>query len=231
MCRKLLFVFFLMVLLLQSWLIAQVPVMWEPDLSLSGKWKGQWTWNAKFSSRIGLGQFGEVSYPDAGRLKHIDAQGFINRQLVGSRRIALGFLYRVEDPFEQSKAEKRINWQYSFRTPARQLLLVHRIRIEQRFFDESFQHRARYRISAERPLQGDKLDSKEFYLIAGSELLASSDERFSNFRIDNRTGIGIGLLFANEHRLQIELQHRAQRLFDKSYNSGLWLLSSWILPL
>jgi hypothetical protein len=212
-------------------LSAQVPMVWEPDISLSGNIIGQWSWNTKFVARFGMGQLGEGNHSDAGRLLLAEAQGFINRRLVGGRRITLGFLYGVEEPLDQASTEKRIIWQYSYRTPTANWSLAHRARIEQRFFEESFQHRLRYRIVAERPLQGDKLDAGEFYFFAGSEFLFSSDERIKNLRLDNRSGLGIGMLFANEHRLQFELQHRAQRLFDERYGSRLWLLTSWVVPL
>lgn len=230
MKRLILFALFAGCLLAKTSL-AQVPVVWEPDISLSGKISGRWSWNSKFVARVGMGQLGEGNHPDAGRLLLAEAQGFINRRLVGGRRITLGFLYGVEEPLDQANTEKRIIWQYSFRTPTGNWSLAHRARIEQRFFEESFQHRLRYRIVAERPLQGDKLDAGEFYFIAGSELLLSSDEQIKNLRLDNRSGLGIGMLFANEHRLQFELQHRAQRLFDERYGSRLWLLSSWVVPL
>lgn len=211
--------------------LAQLPAVWEPDISLSGNIKGQWSWNTKFVARVGLGQVGAGSHPDAGRLLLAEAQAFVNRRLVGGRRITLGLLYGLEEPLDERNTEKRIIWQYSFRTPLQSWSLAHRARIEQRFFEESFQHRLRYRIVAERPLQGDKLDPGEFYFVAGSEFLLSSDEQFDNLRLDNRTGMGVGLLFINEHRLQFELQHRAQRLFDQRYGSRLWLLTSWIVPL
>lgn len=223
--------FLFVAVFLATGLNAQVPVVWEPDISLSGKIRGQWSWNSKFVARVGMGQLGEGNHPDAGRLLLAEAQAFINRRLVGGRRITLGFLYGVEEPLDQASTEKRIIWQYSFRTPTGNWSLAHRARIEQRFFDDSFQHRLRYRIVAERPLQGDKLDAGELYLIAGTEILLSFDERLKNFRLDNRTGAGVGLLFANEHRLQLELQHRSQRILDERYGSRLWLLTSWIVPL
>lgn len=217
--------------ILSTGLCAQVPVVWEPDISLSGNLVRQWSWNTKFVARVGAGQLGSGENSNAGKLLLTEAQGFINRRLVGGRRITLGLLYGVEEPLDQANAEKRIIWQYSFRTPTGNWSLAHRGRIEQRFFDDSFQHRLRYRIVAEKPLQGDKLDAGELYLIAGTEILLSFDERLKNFRLDNRTGAGVGLLFANEHRLQLELQNRAQRILDERYGSRLWLLTSWIVPL
>ncbi len=210
----------------------QVPVVWEPDLSMSGGLKGQWNWNTKLVMRLSLGQLGKEPETGAGQWMLAEAQAFVSRRLVGGRRITLGLLYGLENPLEDERpTEKRIIWQYSFRTPAGNISLSHRARIEQRFFDESFQHRIRYRITAERPLTGDKLDAGEWYVLVGSEILLSSDEAFENLRFDNRSGVGAGMLFANEHRLQFELQHRAQRIFDERYNSRIWLLTSWIVPL
>ena len=220
----------LALLLHLSTLQAQMSVVWEPDISMSGGLGGQWSWNTKFVTRVALGQPDGQHHPDAGRVLLAEAQGYVNRRLIGGRRITLGLLFGIENPLDEAKAEKRIIWQYSFRSQAGSISLLHRARIEQRFFEESFQHRIRYRMIADKPLQGEKLDAGEWYLFAGTELLLSSNEHFRKFRIDNRTGIGAGFLFANEHRLQFELQHRAQRMFDKSYASRLWLITSWIIP-
>jgi hypothetical protein len=219
-------------LLRQSVTTAQVPVVWEPDLSMSGSLYKQWSWNTKFVVRVGLGQLGRNQELGAGNVLLSEAQGFINLRLIGGRGITLGLLYGLENPLEQDgNSEKRIIWQYSFRKRMGSISMSHRTRIEQRFLSEGFQHRLRYRVVAERPFSGDKIDAGEWYLILGTELLLSSDAALETMRFDNRSGVGVGMLFANEHRLQFELQHRAQRLFDYRYGSKLWMLTSWIVPL
>ncbi|MBK9290512.1 MAG: DUF2490 domain-containing protein [Bacteroidetes bacterium] len=217
---------------LMSGATGQTPVVWEPDVSLSGNIAGSWSWSSKLVTRVSLGQLGDNTGSQSGKLILGEAQAYLNRRLVGGRRLTFGLLYGIENPLENERStELRFIWQFSKRHAVDLYGFSHRFRLEQRVYEDRFQHRARYRIVAERPLSGDRIDPREWYLIAGTEVLLSADEELKNFRLDNRTGIGVGWLFANEHRLQFELQHRAQRMFDARYQSGLWLLTSWVVPL
>jgi hypothetical protein len=101
--------------------------------------------------------------------------------------------------------EHRITQQFVFFSKAKFIRLAHRIRLEERIFNEDFILRLRYRFSYDKPLQGETIDPGEYYGLIANEFLYST-----NFDIDdlqNRFSIGVGKVFKNKQKLQFKLLH------------------------
>ena len=94
------------------------------------------------------------------------------------------------------------------------LVVEHRVRLEQRWQGElaenkgrevqawAYQNRIRYQFGATLPLQGPRLDSREWYLTGFDEVFLSFGRRVgSNVFNQNRVAGGLGYQFTNAFRL------------------------------
>ena len=85
----------------------------------------------------------------------------------------------------------------------------------------------RYRIALDRPLNGDKLDVGEAYLIIASELLHSMSRSASAFT-GNRWTFQIGWAISEDVKFQLGLEHRFGDIFNKVQHSTFILSSAAI---
>lgn len=222
---------FVLILLLEAQAIKaqETPFFAEPSVNMGFGLRGRLTANAAMVWRQQLGSFEKDQFKTFSQTDVIEWQLFLNYQLLGSKRITLGYLYGLDEPFLREPAyEHRLMQQFSFRT-ARFLNGVNRLRLEQRITDAQFRNRLRYRFNFERPLSGAKIDKEEFYLVVGNELLYTFTFAAGEDQLDNRLAIGVGYLFKNGQKLQIELQHRWQRINSARQNHAIHLLMAYQL--
>lgn len=152
--------------------------------------------------------------------------------------LAGGFLLRFRDPFSNTSLELR---------PWQQVTLVHRLnqyrfrnrlRLEQRWTENrgaetyDFNLRARYRFSTDFPLEGERLDDREFYLNISSEALITATSGQPLYFWENRTYLGLGYQFNSRNRLEPALEYRIRRI-DKAGNRRrfLFLRIVWVAKL
>lgn len=200
------------------------PLFAEPSINVGFGLASRWSANTALVWRQQLGSFQESRYQGFSQTDVIELQLFVNYQLLGSRRIAFGYLYGAEEPFlNQNTHEHRLMQQFSFRL-GNAFSWMNRVRIEQRISEGQFRNRLRYRFNVERPLSGAKIDAGEFYAVAGNELLYTFTFQPGEDRFDNRLGAGLGYLFKNGHKLQMEFQHRWQRIGSAGQNHALHIL-------
>ncbi|MEE4176474.1 MAG: DUF2490 domain-containing protein [Bacteroides sp.] len=191
---------------------AQTPVEFkaEPALSLSWKINDRWGLNGQ----VKMGQLlngNTASGFEKSFTERFELQAFANYSLFGSRKISLGYVAGMDDPFlEEPGYEHRITEQFSFVSTAGQIRLAVRLRAEQRFRTSGFQQRYRARISTDIPLRGERLDETEPYLILQNEILASPAD--GEVPLDNRLDAGIGWLLPGKQKFQVQLQHRFEKM-------------------
>lgn len=213
-------------------ILAQSPVIWEPEAAFSFGINDRLSGNGKIVLRYPLGMMGNSELTSRFRNSLLEGQAFINYRLLSGQRITLGLLYGVTDPWEDlPRPEFRIIEQYSFRTRVAKHAFSHRMRLEQRFRDKDLQQRMRYRITTDFPLQGSRTDPGEWYIIAGTEFLFGFEDFFKSVSFDNRTGAGIGFQFLNKQRLQVEVQGRFTRMGTERNASAVHVLTSYIFSL
>jgi hypothetical protein len=201
---------------------AQVrPVFVEPALSVGKSLKGRWSANAKLVFRQQLGQFDSDGFTAFSQSDVFEIQLFANYKLLGSKQITLGYLYGLDEPFLDEPAwEHRLMQQFTFRS-GNQFKWVNRFRLEQRIGADDFRNRFRYRFTFDRPLSGSKLDPREWYFVAGDELLYTFTGKTGEDHLENRLNAGLGYLFENGQKLQFELQYRFIRIAS-SRATGAW---------
>lgn len=142
---------------------------------------------------------------------------------------SLGFMYRNRSWFEGSENELRSTLQFNTKSVLKNFRFGHRFRAEQRFYDSKTVHRFRYRLALDLPLNGEKLNVGEPYLIGSTELLWSLAKPDSP-SIDNRFTKQIGWLINDKTKLQFGLEYRLSEL-NINTSESLFLLTSAIFTL
>ncbi|MFT4833994.1 MAG: hypothetical protein ACI8WP_000751 [Flavobacteriaceae bacterium] len=146
------------------------------------------------------------------QFSYFEINQLFNRKINPSLSAALGYKYRSNDPVEQLDIyEHRITEQLVWTHFERKWRLVSRLRLEQRFFQDDFAQRLRYRTSLDIPLSGEKLDPGEFYLVVSNELLLQV-EKGSHEEWSDRIGGSLGFVFSKSLRLEASFIHRFERL-------------------
>lgn len=209
--RSLVFCFFLFPFITQAQ--NSPSIRWEPGISLTKKIDSRWSYNITLMGRQRFTNYGEGEKNF--KTDRWEMKGFGTYTLLGGRKLSLGYMYRTYDPFEpESGWEHRITQQFAFITNFGGYRLGNKFRIEQRIRSSDYLTRLRYAISNDFPLQGENLDPKEFYLIAGNELVYA----FNQFKdeLENRFSLGIGRLIKKGQKLQFSVVSRNSDLISSN---------------
>lgn len=135
-----------------------------------------------------------------------------------------GYLIRRNDA-DGSFSHRAIQ-QYSAAQEWGELLLAHRFRTDQTFEnDEAVQYRLRYRVSVEKPLDGQRVDPREYYLKFNNEYLGSLQEGKGNLEI--RLLSSLGYNHSDNDQIEVGFDYRAENLIGGSTENLLWLTVGW----
>jgi len=219
---------FLFTLLATNSFAAQpVEVMVEPAYSLTWQLNERWRFIGQLKMRQ-LVEGNEESGFETSVTDQFEFQVFANYTLLGSRRIGLGYVYRLLDPFDYNPGHyHRLVQQYSTTWSAENTRIGLRLRAEQRFREDDFQQRYRARINAEIPVRGVRLEPGHPYLLFTNELLFEPDADFSSW--DNRVDAGIGWVLPNNKRFQIQLQHQYEEFNLDSRSHIIQLMTTFLM--
>lgn len=208
-----------------------VPFFAEPALSLSKSLQGRWSANSKLVFRQQVANLENNQLSGLSQTDVIELQFFINYRLLGSKRLTLGYLYGLDEPFLNSaEMEHRLMQQFTFESGNR-FKWVNRIRLEQRIGESQFRNRLRYRLTFDEPLSGDKIDPLEWYFVAGDEWLYTFTGVPGEDHMENRLHAGLGYVFSNGQKLQMEMQYRLIRIGAARQSSAWHLLLTYNLKL
>lgn len=202
---------------------AQTPVSTkiEPQASLGWKLNNRWALSGKLS---GVQYAFTVPTKESrkGHFEKYEAQLFLNYQLFGRKKISLGYVFKQNDPFEKAiEIENRATAQFATWSYARKIRISHRFRAEQRFKNTGFTERIRYRLSADFPINGEKLDKGEAYFVASNESLFEIAKK--NYDYENRLNAGIGWLLKKKQKIQFLPGYRISNISSNKETHALIL--------
>lgn len=161
--------------------------------------------------------------------RQIDFVHFSTLKLNYNHSISLGVQYRFREAFDGGNNELRLTQQFNYTKQNLALRFGHRLRLEQRIFNNFTVWRSRYRFALDFPLNGEKLDIGEGYMVTSMEaLLSVANENKSEF--DHRTTAQIGWLISEDLKLQAGLEYRFEA-FNLETEYRLFILTSAILKL
>ncbi len=201
------FGFLLISLFLSSNVLGQnAELLWEPQFSYTWKQNDLITWNTKINTRNSVNEFDNSSF-----VEFIQPSISIIYAANPRLKLGIGYNYRYRQPsLSEQLYEHRLSQQLGFISFFGDRRISHRIRFEQRFRTESFQHRYRYRIGYDFPLTGSQLDNREQYLILKNELVNAITD--SEYDAENRISIGIGWYYNPQRKFELGAEYRTKGL-------------------
>lgn len=173
-----------------------------------------------------------VLYNDDGlqyQQQQFDIFHFSTFKLNYYHKLSFGIYYRNRDWFETGSDETRITQQYNYTKQTLGVRYGHRFRAEQRILDTKTIFRQRYRFAVDFPLNGEKLDVGEPYMINAIEGLFSLSEPDSP-ETDVRLSSQIGWQVSEKLKLQTGIEHRLEA-FNLEAKNLLFILTSAIIKI
>lgn len=195
-----------------------------PSASLTIGLPKTWEFNLGVENRNNFfkGQFDEKPEHKL-ELERIDFTPIISRKVGIDKEIGAGYILRYRD----GELFHRFLQQISFVEKYYRFRMGYRIRTDQTINpNETVTLRLRFRSAAEIPLQGTKLDHKEFYLKLSLEQVLYYTQ--GEFDYGARTLITPGYYLNGKHKLELGFNHRFSRLFIKNrFDQQFWIQASW----
>lgn len=211
-----LIVFFLAVLSLKA---QQADYYWEPKFSVSKSLSDLW----RIQGSVALRQ---ILDNDPVMLQKMETAISLDRSLFNASKIGGGYLFGGDDLFRpEVENEHRFMQQYAFYFKLFKYRIANRIRSEQRIYSDDYKNRFRYRLSIDFPVNGEKLDTKEAYVIAFNEFLANVSSKEHDF--ENRIGVGLGWKLEKINKIQLQLQYRYTKIGLPSESHAIFLASAF----
>lgn len=153
-----------------------------------------------------------------------DISALVGRKVGLNSKVVLGFLTRIEP----DAVSFRTIQQFIFQTKIDNFRVAHRIATDQTFSSsESTEYRLRYRLSAEIPLSGLKVDVKEFYFKFNTEALNSIQD--NEYDLEFRAVPNIGYVINERHKIELGLDNRFVSFIDNQTRITSWITINWFL--
>lgn len=163
------------------------------------------------------------------KTRQIDVIHFSTLTLDYNHDVSIGIQYRNRSIFNDTPNELRFTQQFNYTKQGFGIRYGHRFRTEQRILSDKTILRHRYRFAVDFPLNGEKLDIGEAYLISSMEMLLSLSNA-DRPEIDHRTSGQIGWQISNDLKLQTGLEYRLEAINIET-DHRLLLLTSAILKI
>lgn len=161
-----------------------------------------------------------ILYDDEYQLTYnlVDVSSILSFKTNLNQSFNLGYIFRLKD----GDAIHRLFQHYNFVNNFTSLKLGHRFAFEQFFqVGEKVDYRVRYRISLEKPLNGERVDVKEFYLKLGNEYLydfVSPEIRLTPY---------LGYRVSEKDRLEFGVDYRLSDFTENATQNNFWLRVTW----
>jgi hypothetical protein len=224
--KNYLFVLGLLCITSEAWCQGDFVSYWQPGFAVNYKVAPGYEHNFSLTKR-------SFTYRDSDwqfEVRQLDLVHFSNLRLMDNQSIGFGIQYRFRKVFEPDMGnELRLTQQYNITFRPRIVRVGHRLRSEQRIFNELTIHRFRYRFALDRPLIGEKLDVGEPYFVGTLESLLSVG-RGTAPQYDQRVGLNLGWLLSEKSKIQAGLEYRRED-FTATGADVLFLNTSLVLSL
>ena len=216
---------FLLLLLLGSISYSQSDFesLGETSFALNHKTGNSYNMNFAVRSRYYVFQNEDLFFKN----RQIDLVHFSTYNIDFNHSISFGIQYRFREIFDDFSNELRLSQQFNYKKKSYVIRFGHRVRLEQRLFNNLTIIRYRYRFALDFPLNGEKLDVGEVYFIGAMEALLSQSSKLKP-ELDHRTTLHLGWLLSQQLKLQIGAEYRFEA-FNIETEQRLFILTSAIL--
>ncbi|PIB29662.1 hypothetical protein BFP77_05830 [Maribacter sp. 4U21] len=159
--------------------------------------------------------------------QHLQVSHFSTLATSPNASLSFGVMYRNLHLFDNTIVnELRTTQQYNYALRKNSVRFGHRVRLEERISVKRIRFRLRYRFATDFPLQGQRLDSGEFYGLANIEAV-SSFERNRTGEYEGRLTIGIGKILKHKTKIQLMLHYRRLDVFSSMDNQLFVLIETY----
>ncbi len=222
--------FFLLLLTVMAFpTIAQkgITLQYEPTFSYTKGLSNRWSVTSKLASRNTFLDTSEEGTIARYQLNFLEAQFFGTYNLWNSNKLGIGYTFRATDLLESPGFEHRSTEQIAFVTNVGNSHLAHRVRAEQRSRTAGYTNRLRYRLSYDKPLNGQELDPGEKYIVVSDELLYTFNAVESS--AENRISLSIGWLLQKGRKFEIGIQHRLDDIGSQPLEHTAWFTTTYYI--
>jgi hypothetical protein len=222
---KLLLVFFILISSQHICSQTQTKAGFLPSINYNHKINKLYEINFKFESRHFVFE-NNASQSSAFNYEYSlsDVSALIGRKVGLNSKVVLGVLTRIEPDV----VSYRTIQQFIFQSKIENFRVAHRIATDQTFSStESTEFRLRYRLSAEIPLSGLKVDVKEFYFKFNTEVLNSIQD--NEYDLELRAVPNIGYVINEQHKIELGLDNRFVSFIDNQTRFTSWITINWFL--
>lgn len=152
----------------------------------------------------------------------IDISSILSFKTSLNQSFNFGYILR----FRNTETIHRSFQHYNFVTPLSNVKLGHRLAFEQ-FYQTKRQttYRSRYRLSLEKPLNGERVDVKEFYIKMGNEYLYDFED------LEIRLTPYLGYQLSKNDKVEFGLDYRIGEVLHSVTENDLWFRVTWYISL
>ena len=203
----------------------------EPTIGLEGKINSRLDYFFQYTIE---NQFNEEQLEDAffeNGIRNMDFQAGVSTDFTTDLGGSFSFTFRFREPFGGGMTtELRPIQQLTLATQFFKYRFRQRLRADERFIQRKpgsrheFDLRLRYRLALDFPLQGDRLDNKEYYLNTNVEFLYTPTENDAWFNRGYRGYSGLGYQFNDRYKLEIGGAFETARISRELGRENAWLV-------
>lgn len=193
-----------------------------PSVNVNYKLKNDYSLNSKIESRklIQKVDFNGVTLKKNDYLL-TDISVLFAKKINLNKRVSAGYLLRVDD----KELYHRFIQQFVILQKTTHFRFSHRFLVDETLSKvEALEIRIRYRISSEIPLNGNSIDTKEFYLKINNEYLNSFQDNKHDLEV--RFVPLIGLDLNKNFKIETGLDYRINSFLKDKTNHNTWLCLS-----
>lgn len=198
-----------------------------PSLNLNAKLKKDWSLNAKIEARhlfLSRSSNGIVNT----NYKYVltDFSILAAKKVGLNSRLAAGYLIRLED----GELFHRLIQQYTIVQKLSGFRLAHRFLADQTFSSsEDPDFRIRYRITLEIPLNGESIDTREFYIRINNEYINSLQSLKYDLQI--RLIPLLGYSITDNFKMELGMDYRVDSFFDNKTRHSYWVALNFFIDI
>lgn len=192
---------------------------WLPKINISAKTSEKTKWVNSIEAR-------EEIYNQEFNFLHklIDVTSVFSIKINTNQSLNLGYVVR----FSKAKTIHRLLQHYNFIVQLDNFKLANRLGFEQFFSSKSkTQYRVRYRATFQKPLSGQRIDAKEFYIKFANEYLYQLTKK----DLEIRLAPYIGYQLSKKEKLEFGFDYRLGKLRESNQKQGLWFRTTWYILL
>lgn len=216
---KQIFLFFLLFFSFKFYAQADTDLGFLPKVVLSKKINEVSKWVHSLEQRT-------IFYDEKAQFSHnlLDVSSIYSLKTAHNQSFNFGYILR----FRNSETIHRTFQHFNILSNYNSLKIGHRFALEQFYqFKKQTTFRTRYRVSLELPLNGERVDVKEFYVKFGNEYLYDFADKDLEIRITPYLGYQV----SKKDKVEFGIDYRVGNFINNSTENNFWFRGTWYISI